>query len=342
MAPRTTPRQVGASGEEAAGTMGLGFAEPAPLRRVLMHAPGDEIDSITPSNYHRYLFEDAVDPDRFRAQHRALVDMLRSEGVEVILVEDLLRGSPHLAKVEGAPNLVYTRDTVTVTRAGRIRMRMRSPIRRQEPAIVASALDRLGVPTLLDIRAPDTMEGGDLIFPDEETLLVGVGNRTSRGAVQRLRALAEPQGLRTTVAIPLPRWAVHLDGTMMVVDRDLAIVHRDSLVGLATVYEAGRRPQRMSALRCLERRGIRFVEVTAYERQRRATNVVTLGPRRLVGYAGHARVHRALEKEGVDLIEIEGSELVRGGGGPRCMTAPIERETDGTSRGGARDRRRGP
>ena len=66
--------------------------------------------------------------------------------------------------------------------------------------------------------------------------------------------------------------------------------------------------------------------MTAYERQRRATNVITLGPRKLVAYAGHARVRRLLARDGVDLIEIEGSELVRGGGGPRCMTAPIERD----------------
>jgi arginine deiminase len=43
-------------------------------------------------------------------------------------------------------------------------------------------------------------------------------------------------------------------------------------------------------------------------------------------YAGNARVSREMEKEDVDVIEFEGSELVRGGGGPRCMTAPILRE----------------
>ncbi len=290
-----------------------------------MHAPGGEIDRIGPASYRRYLFEDAVDADRFRAQHQALVDVLRGEGVEVVLAEEALKDSTLLARIRDSPNLVYTRDTAAVTRAGTITMRMKSPVRRREPAIVAAALAHLGVPEFLKVRPPATMEGGDVIFLDEETVLVGTGNRTNGLGLRQLSAKMDAS-LTTVVSIPLPRWAIHLDGTMMVIDRDLALVHRASLQQPAVVHTGGKKPRRARPLAFLQRRGIRFVEVTAYERQRRATNVITLAPRKLVGYAGHARVRRELVKEGVDLIEIEGSELVRGGGGPRCMTAPIDRE----------------
>ncbi len=326
MGLRTTPVRVDGSRAAEPDSGGLGFAEPARLRRVLMHAPGEEIDRIGPSSFHRYLFEDAVDADRFRAQHQALVDVLRGEGVEVFLATGVLKDSPLLTRIRDSPNLVYTRDTAAVTQAGAITMRMKSPVRRHEPAIVAAALAHLGVPEFLKVRSPATMEGGDVIFLDEQTALVGTGNRTNgRGLRQLLDKM--DASFTTVVSIPLPRWAIHLDGTMMVIDRDLALAHRPSLQGPAVVYTAGKKPRRVRPLAFLKRKGMRFVEVTAYERQRRATNVITLGPRKLVGYAGHARVRRELAKEGVDLIEIEGSELVRGGGGPRCMTAPIERET---------------
>jgi arginine deiminase len=294
-----------------------------------MHAPGEEIDRIGPSSYRRFLFEDAVEPTQFRAQHQALIDILRGEGVDVALAADLLRGSPLIARIRQSPNLVYTRDTVAVTRDGSITMRMKSPVRRHEPAIAAAALERLGVRELATIRSPATMEGGDLIFLDAETLLVGVGNRTTAGALRQLRAAAA-ESLRSVVAISLPKWAIHLDGTMMVIDRDLALVHRESMMGPAVVYQEGKAPRRTRALTFLRSRGMRILEVTAYERQRRATNVITLGPRKLVGYAGHARVRKMMNDEGVDLIEVEGSELVRGGGGPRCMTAPIERDNGRT------------
>jgi arginine deiminase len=304
----------------------LGFPEYGRLKRVLMHAPGDEIDLVGPASFRRYLFEDAVDPTHFRSQHERLVETLKGEGIGVVLVERLLHGSPLLELVKRSPNLVYTRDTVAVTRAGRIRMRMSSPVRRHEPRIAAAALNQLGVRRFMDVRAPATMEGGDLIFLDEETLLVGIGNRTNRLALQQLRERTRAKGLSTLITIRLPNWVIHLDGTMMIVDRDLAIVHRKSLSGQAIVYEEGTTPKRTRPMRMLSQRGFRFVEVTAYERQRRATNVITLGPRKLVGYGGNARVRKLLTEEDVDIIEIEGSELVRGGGGPRCMTASIERE----------------
>ncbi len=109
----------------------------------------------------------------------------------------------------------------------------------------------------------------------------------------------------------------------MIIDHDLALVHPKSLNGPALIYEEGKFIKCVRMLEFLRRRGMRLIEVTDYERQRRATNVTALGPRKVIGYAGNARVKRELAKTGVDFIEIEGAELIRGAGGPRCMTAPI-------------------
>ncbi len=117
-----------------------------------------------------------------------------------------------------------------------------------------------------------------------------------------------------------------MDGTMMVIDRDLAIVHERSLVGTASIFEDGRLSKRLKFLQFLKTSGMRLVKVTDYERQRRATNVIAIGPRKVVGYGGNARVKRELSQNGVDLIEIEEAELIRGFGGPRCMTMPILRD----------------
>ncbi len=301
------------------------FPEYGRLKRVLMHDPGHEIDRVTPSSFRRYLFEDAIDPNEFRRQHEHLVDLLRGEGVDVVLMRDLLREPPLLELIGRSPNLVYARDTVAVTRAGTVAMRMRNAVRRHEPRIASAALARLGIPELAEIRTPGNMEGGDLIFLDGRTLLVGAGNRTNAAAIRQLRWSARGRGLESVGAVQLPPWAIHLDGTMMLADQDLAIVHRDSVRGPVTFQSQAGSPRRVDFLRFLKAHGFRLVEVTAYERQRRATNVITLGPRKLVGYAGNSRVRRLLVDEGVDFIELEGSELLRGGGGPRCMTAPIER-----------------
>ena len=151
---------------------------------------------------------------------------------------------------------------------------------------------------------------------------MGVGHRTNRQAVQLLTKVCGA----TLLAIPLPSWGLHLDGMLMPVDRDIAIVHPPSLQKPSILFQDGNVRTNVNLPRFLKKRGLNLIEVTNYERQRRATNVMPLGPRKAVAYNGNARVHRELAKNGVDLIEIEGSELIRGSGGPRCLAAVILRE----------------
>ena len=244
-----------------------------------------------------------------------------------MLLAELLRDQAELLRsIERLPNLAYTRDTAAITRAGYVLARMRNSVRRAESKIVEAALRRLGIPTLMRPKPPATLEGGDAIFLDEDTLLLGVGNRTNNKALHQLATTATKSGLRRLIAIPLPPSVIHLDGTMMVVDRDLAVVHRSSLRGAASIFENGRLTRRAEFLRFLRAAGMSLIGVTDYERQRRGTNVICLGPRKAVGYAGNARLRRELAKNRVDLIEVEGSELIRGFGGPRCMTLPTLRD----------------
>jgi len=307
--------------------LGWCYPEYSRLRIVLMHTPGKELELVTPTTYERFLFADAVDPEQFRADHSHFVDILRSEGVNVVLLTEVLRQQPELlSAVEQLPNLVYIRDTAAVTRAGYVLARMKSPVRRNETRIVEAALRQLAIPVLMKTEAPATIEGGDLVFLEEETLLVGVGNRTNIMGLHGLAKVAAKSGLRRLVAVPLRSSVIHLDGTMMVIDQDLAMAHQRSVKDNASVYENGRLSKRPRLLQFLKTLGMRLIEITDYERQGRATNVIRIAPRKVVGYTGNARAKRKLAENGVDFIEIDGEELIRGFGGPRCMTVPILRD----------------
>jgi arginine deiminase len=177
----------------------------------------------------------------------------------------------------------------------------------------------------MEVSSPGTVEGGDLMYMSDETLLVGIGDRTNSTALKQLLGHVKENDLETVAAVPLPEWAVHLDGLLMFLDRDLCVIHKQSLIGRSTLIESNRKNRRIDLIDYLASKGFQFIEVTDYERYMRATNLVAIGPRKAVGYAEIDRVKSLLIQSGVDLIEIEGSELIRGGGGPHCMTAPILR-----------------
>jgi arginine deiminase len=66
------------------------YSEVGKLRRVLVHRPGRDIERLTPANRAEFLFDDVVWVERAQAEHDAFTDVLRSRGVEVLYLQDLL------------------------------------------------------------------------------------------------------------------------------------------------------------------------------------------------------------------------------------------------------------
>ena len=66
------------------------FSEIAPLRKVLVHRPGDEFLNLTPNTLERLLFDDIPYLKVAQMEHDAFANALRSEGVEVVYLVDLV------------------------------------------------------------------------------------------------------------------------------------------------------------------------------------------------------------------------------------------------------------
>jgi len=187
--------------------------------------------------------------------------------------------------------------------------------RRGEPAALAPVLEEAGVPVAAEIAAPALVEGGDTVWLDGETLLVGVGYRTTEAAVAELeRAFPGVEVL----AFDLPHWngaaeVMHLMSLISPLDRDLALVYPRIA------------PTRLLWL--LAERGIEVVEVPDEEFETMGPNVLALGPRRALALEGNDETRRRMERKGVDVVTYRGDEISRkGDGGPTCLTRPLLRD----------------
>ncbi len=65
------------------------FSEIAPLKKVMLHRPGDEFLNLTPNTLGRLLFDDIPFLRDAQREHDAFANAIRAEGVEVVYIEDL-------------------------------------------------------------------------------------------------------------------------------------------------------------------------------------------------------------------------------------------------------------
>ena len=217
---------------------------------------------------------------------------------------------------------IYVRDAAVLTPRGLVLCSMGKPQRTAEPDAQGRALARQGaIPIAGRIVPPGRLEGGDLVWLDPATAIVGRGYRTNAAGIRQFRELVGP-GVEV-LEVPLPHWrgeqdVMHLMSLLSPVDDDLAVVYSPLLP--------------VPFREWLLDRGIRLVDVPEEEFESMGTNVLALAPRRCVALSGNPRTRQALERAGAEVIEYEGTEIsVKGAGGPTCLTRPLARSAPSTA-----------
>lgn len=252
------------------------------------------------------------------------------------------------------PNLFFMRDNSAWIGSGVAVSVLATPARAREP-LCLRAIYRFhpdfrdeGFPFWYGRESvhayPASLEGGDVLVIDQRTVLVGCGERTVPAAAELLatRLLGEGEVENVIVAhFRKGRAIMHLDTVLTMVDVDKFNFFPGVRKGME-VFILRRGPGKELAVtkadgiedaltRCLGR-PLTFIssgeDEIGYIREQwdDGHNTLALAPGVVVGYMRNSETNRRLRDAGVEVLELDASELCRGRGGSRCMTQPVLRD----------------
>ncbi len=258
--------------------------------------------------------------------------------------------------LEPMPNLYFTRDPFESIGEGVAINRMFSVTRCQE-TIFARYIFRYHPEFAGKIRLYATgdelysIEGGDVLNLSADTIAIGISQRTTPEAVERLAKeifADESATIRTILALEIPcmRATMHLDTVLTQVDYDKFVVYPEMLNSLR-IFEL--KPGGCGNLQIRDL-GDNLREALEYhlhvdkiqlifcgggdnvaaqrEQWNDGSNTLCVAPGKVVAYNRNVVTNRIFEENGITVLKIPSGELSRGRGGPRCMSMPLNRAAD--------------
>ena len=297
------------------------------LKRVIMHRPGDELRKVTPATLTEFNFDAPVDVDAFVGDYDGMLDIFHQHDVETLLLTDILADDDDaLGYIRHRPNMTYTRDLATVFGSGAVLMGPHLRGRWGDQAMLGRAFEKLGIPILGAIEQPDFLEGGGVIPIGEDTVAASICDRANENGTRALRDLILGSEVQYFLDVPLPFGEIHIDGTFMVLDEKLCVVHEPTFeIYPCRLYEAGKPGFRnVMFLDFLAERGFTCITFDDDERDAMCANVtITRRGKSAIGFAGAPRVNAEIESHGISITTVPGDTLSVGNGGPHCMTCPV-------------------
>ncbi len=276
------------------------------LKMVLVRSPMEA--NVHVKGWQKWGYLRKPDIELARKEHANFLEILKSEGVRVHFVEDT-----HKERLDA----IFTSDPAIVTNRGAIILKMGKELRKGEEETLKKNFADLNIPILGKVQGDATIEGGDILWLDPKTIIIGRSYRSNDLGFQQLKLILK-DFVDNIWQLDLPHWhgpgeCLHLLSLISLIDKDLALLYPE----LAPV----------ALIENLKATDVKIIEVPQVEFEKQGCNILTLKPRKCLIVAGNHKTRKSLEKEGVEVIEFEGNEICLNRiGGPTCLVCSILRD----------------
>jgi N-dimethylarginine dimethylaminohydrolase len=287
------------------GTKRLGYwgfrNETDVLTDVLLGSPDHLRHMATSSLSRKSLREHPADIRAAQAQHRELVAAYQHFGVRLHW---------HTPEPE-LPMQVYSRDSSVMTPYGAIITAMANWWRRGENLAAIRTYEGLGIP-LYDMVTAGTFEGGDFNVIEEGCVLIGCGGaRTQEEGARQVEGWFRKEGWETRLAF-FDEYYVHIDLMVVPIAEKLTAVCRTCTDPEIVAW--------------LEAKGHEIVDVPFEDTINLGCNFMSLGRDRAIVPKSSQVLAQRLRAHGVEVVEVDMSEISKTGGGIHCMAQALRRE----------------
>jgi len=237
-----------------------------------------------------------------KKQHKELEDALRSydDKIKVHFFEPM----------ENLPYEVYTRDFGKSCDDGALIGKFRESVRDPETVIAIDFFKMNNLPIWERIGI-GAIEGGDTHFIDKHTLAVGVGARSTEEGVEQAKKLMEPKGINVIPVKFDPKY-LHLDLSFVLVNDKICVACPDVLPD--------------SFVKEIKKRNLEIVTVPEKDVLELKSNVLSIEGETVLSFKANTEVNKKLRALGIEVLDPDLSMFTMGGGGPRCLTYPLERD----------------
>jgi N-dimethylarginine dimethylaminohydrolase len=297
------------------GAQGIGR-----LRQVAMTPPLDvEVLPLYEDEPAFFLYGGRL-PDlaKMREQHSALMEAYRDLGIEVRIFE--YPETPQSAY--GVMKRAVSAAAGFVINGGAILAREAAPFWRGRSRYISQYLGSIGCPILYTVHGKGVCEGGAFTRMADDFIVGMLSTDCNRDGLEQVRPVLERAGYHVWVGHcpgplhhfhpEIPGW-MHADMWIAPLDRDFALIYPPWCD--------------FETIRYLTSIGYRLIEAPRDEQERvTPVNLITVEPRRVVMPGPAPKTRALLEREGVEVIEVQYDEVILYGGGVRCTTMQLVRD----------------